>query len=168
MGHPEGPLLLSDIHNGWSLEAAAYVDEVTGQAQAEQSDENGQEIDHEAGGLEGSGFQLAARPAVAKQASEGQEDAGDNGDGAEPDGKTFAGGNAALELHELADGDSETANGKTEHDDGHAGAHPSEESAFIGKMVTGTIACCAGYRLIFVGSWLGHAALRMIKEKQLL
>ena len=49
-----------------------YVNQITGQRQAEQRHENSDEIDDETSRLERSGFQLSTRPAVAKQAGECQ------------------------------------------------------------------------------------------------
>jgi hypothetical protein len=70
-----------------NLEVVSDVDEVTGEGQAEQCDENSNEINDKTSRLEPSGLQLSARAAVAKQAGQGQYDARDDRDGAEPNRK---------------------------------------------------------------------------------
>ena len=124
---------------GGHLHLKLDVDQVTGQGQAEQRHENSDKIDQESRRLELPGFQLIARPAVAKQTGERQQHSRKNGNGAEPDRKPRCLECTALQLHELADGNGETANRETEYDDRHARAHPRKKGALVRKVIAGAV-----------------------------
>lgn len=132
----------------------ADEDEVGGEGEAEQSGEDGDEIDDEAGGLKNTGFELGAGAAVAEEANESEDDAAEHGDDAGPDGQAGGLKGASLDLQELADRDGEAADGETEDDEGDAGADPGEESAFVGEMIGGKADLIARLRFRCVGS--GH------------
>jgi hypothetical protein len=61
-----------------------------------------------------------------------------------------------LNLHELPDGNGESANGKTEYDERDPGAHPSKKGALIGKVIGDAFGVFAGCGRVVVGYGSRH------------
>jgi hypothetical protein len=61
-----------------------------------------------------------------------------------------------FDLDPLPDCDCKTANRKTKHDDGNAGAHPSKKRALIGEMIASDVGVAVGRGLRIVRRCFRH------------
>src|SRR6202049_493078 len=166
-GHPEGQDRLGGcatlpygLPGWWHLHLQLDVNQITSQCQAKQRHEDSDEIDQESRGREPAGFQLVARPAVADQTGERKQHTPKNRARSEPDGNSHCSECVTFQLHELADGNGEAANRKTEYDDGNACANPGEKGALVGKVIAGAAGALTGSGLIIATRWLRHLTPR--------
>jgi hypothetical protein len=88
-------------------------------------------------GLELSAFPRVTRSSVPQQSGKHQQHSRKNRNGPEPDREPRRPESVPLNLRELADGNGDAANRKTEHDDCQAGAQPGEKGAFVCKVIAG-------------------------------